>query len=540
MAFEMSQIPPRSVSRQPITLAALLVILVVGCWLRIQRSSEIAYWFDEGFCVKMAEFSIPEIWTRVGWDTRPPLYFLMLKTWGAAFGTSPVTLRMLSCVCGLLCIVGTYLFVCEAYARRPLHATDRNPRGAALLAAAMVALSPLHVEWSLQVNVYSLGTALTAFSSWLLLRALRRNNRVRDWAQFTGTAALLLYTHPYGIFTVTAQVLFAAGYVFCIRRRDGAHSAKWTPMLVSAFGIQFLWQFWLPSFLAQRARVSGEFWSSSLTIDQVGRIFYQLVTNYRSPAAPPDIGLWLAQGLFIGLLLLLLGRRAADAYLALGVIVPLTVALVYSALVRNVVIPQYLLFAHLLLLVATAVLVWRLPRWWLRLPVAGVILVGIGVQSGRHYEVREQFAAHPGLPAVLERWQELQNHGEPLIVSNPMIYIPATPYVANRERIFAYGSNSQYPFYHGTTVMNEDEYLSRTDIENSDYRWIWTLDVQRWFNGDWQVRLPPDWRLVSESQYQEWYCELVLRLYQRDPDVPPLIDGKTTGVALRTPSEVQP
>src|SRR5204862_4854415 len=103
----------------------LLLILAMGAFWRTRWLSEISYWFDESFSLRMAQFPVDEILTRSAQDTLPPGFYLILKLWGLTVGTSPVVSRTLSIACGLATIVGTYLFVREAY--RPAQADAAPP-----------------------------------------------------------------------------------------------------------------------------------------------------------------------------------------------------------------------------------------------------------------------------------------------------------------------------------------------------------------------------------------------------------------------------
>src|SRR5258708_1873570 len=93
-------------------LAALLAAAAV---LRTNQLGAISFWFDESMSWKYTTFSIEEIVERLAGDVHPPLYFLLLKGWTAMWGESAVALRSMSVLCGVLTVLGSYLFVREAY-----------------------------------------------------------------------------------------------------------------------------------------------------------------------------------------------------------------------------------------------------------------------------------------------------------------------------------------------------------------------------------------------------------------------------------------
>jgi uncharacterized membrane protein len=185
----------------------LVVVLLVGLGLRYYSLAARSFWFDEAFSWRLTEFPLSEIVQRVGNDNHPPLYFLLLKTWAVLFGVSEWSLRGLSVLLGEVTIIGTYLFTWEAF-RRSDQTTEQTALRYrfALFAAAAVALSILQIRWSWEVRMYTLGTALAAFSSWALFRALHaRPSTLRRWLLFGLLDLLFVYTHYYALFSIALK-----------------------------------------------------------------------------------------------------------------------------------------------------------------------------------------------------------------------------------------------------------------------------------------------------------------------------------------------
>lgn len=295
-------------------------VLVLGLLPRLQQLGAISVWFDEAFSRKMTTFGFVEIWDRTARDVHPPLYYWLLKVWTLSFGDSPVALRSMSVLFGLLTILGTFLLVREAgrgwKQRSPGIASQAD--AAALLAAAFVALSPFQIAWSLQARMYSLGTALAVLSSWLLLRALRPGPpRLADWVGYVLLAVALSYTHIFGIFTIAAQAMFALAAAL---RRGWSISGtgRWQTLgavLLTFFAIELCWLPWAGEFLAQRDRVAAGYWIPPFRWERVLEVAYQFfaVSEHDAPVSP--VLAWTAAG-FCGLLtvgLLLFGRSGLDA-----------------------------------------------------------------------------------------------------------------------------------------------------------------------------------------------------------------------------------
>src|SRR3954452_14438697 len=169
----------RSVARQPAFW--LGIILAAGLVMRLDRLGDRSFWFDESFTWKMLTFPWREMIARVARDNHGPVYFLLAKLWAGAFGDTPWSLRFLRVLMGELAILGMYLLMREAFRdgrpegeERPGAGGTDRAAGIGLLTAALLATSVSQIRWACEVRMYSLGTALAAFSGWLLLRALCR------------------------------------------------------------------------------------------------------------------------------------------------------------------------------------------------------------------------------------------------------------------------------------------------------------------------------------------------------------------------------
>lgn len=511
-------------NRWYISICPLIVILLVGLFFRLHCITEIAYWFDESFCLKMAEFSIPQIWARTALDTHPPLFFYVLKSWGLLFGTSVFASRLLCVTSGLLTIIGTYLFVYEAYRLNDTRASSENNIAylSALVAAAFVALSPIHIAWSLQVRMYTQGAALTAISSWLLIRALRHeSHQKRNWIFFTISAIALAYTHHFGLFILVAQYCFALGYRWFQTPIDKNRNRfrQLQPVLLSATFLMLAWSPLLLRFLNQSQQVHNDFWSKPFDLEYVGRVFYQFIAPPRWSSASVAVGLGIAQATFLALILLLLGRRPTDIYLFMAVFLSFLLTTIYSITSRNIFISRYFLFAHLLLLVAAAVLVCRIPSKKLRIS-ASILATGLlfcfCLQS---YMLRSGISKkYSGMPAAMAYFDKHRKPSEKLIVCNPMLFTSAIAYTQNREGLFTHLDETGYPYYYGSAVMRDQDYISEERIKHSDSKWIWTLDANRWMGKSWSVPMPAGWKQIGEVRFQEYYCELVFRLYENETE----------------------
>ncbi len=142
-------------------------------------------------------------------ESTPPLYYLVAWLWSRPFGTSEVGLRSLSALAGTVSIAVVYLGAVAL----PL------PRRAGLIAAAIVAVSPVLIWFSQDARAYALAFLLAALSFLFFARA-RRSGAGRDLAWWAVFSALAIATHYFAGFAVApeaALLLLGAGG----RRRAG-------------------------------------------------------------------------------------------------------------------------------------------------------------------------------------------------------------------------------------------------------------------------------------------------------------------------------
>lgn len=508
--------------RKYLTVLILLSILFVALLLRTQHLTEVTYVFDESFSLKMAEFSFVELWQHVSQDTHPPLSFILLKFWGMLFGTSMFATRMFGVSFGVFTILGVYLFVIEAYsANDESNIENANTITiAALLAATFVTLSPIHISWSLIARMYSLGTALTAFSSWFLMRALHQKSAgKKDWVLFTICAVALAYTHHFCLFILAGQYCFAVGYLWfhTSTKESKSRFLKLKPVLISALVCFWFWQPVLLSFLDQSQRMETIFLTTPLQFKEVGYNFHRLFVSQQGSPHAMIIGLIIAQAVFLGLIILLLGRRPADSFIFLSTAITFIMAIIYSLTSRNIFRARYFMFTQILLFVAAAILICRIPNKIIRSITIVVAVSGMVLCSLWNYQLRKINSEFPGMQAALTRFDTISKASEPLIVCNPLFYTTAITCTKNRNRVYTYTRDSglEYPFYQGSSVMLEKDYINTKMIDQTNSRWIWTLDESRWIKTN--VPVSPEWKLTAETHFPDFYCDLVLRLYERKP-----------------------
>lgn len=203
----------------------------------------------------------------------PPLYFWMARGWMHLSGSSITASRLLPALLSLLSLPLMYGLAIELFRvgqhnssashsdtlsaempeRMPQEMAAPSQRQIsrvwqqriALMAVALLALSPFDILFAQTARQYSLLTVTLIGSSWLLLRAIRLNHW-REWALFSGVAALGFYTHPFFALTLIGQGVFVLLlWLFSKPRFSGTALRLPLSFLAAAIGALVLYSPWI-------------------------------------------------------------------------------------------------------------------------------------------------------------------------------------------------------------------------------------------------------------------------------------------------------
>jgi 4-amino-4-deoxy-L-arabinose transferase-like glycosyltransferase len=235
---------------------ALLAILLLAACLRFYRLGAQSFWNDEGNSARIAERTARLIVEGAASDIHPPGYYLLLHAWRALCGQSEFALRALSAFAGVLAVAFTYLL-----ARRLFGATT------GLLAAFLASLSPFAIYYSQEARMYALLAALSAASTYLLLRAFAQWQIANPKSQIRNLQSLFAYvlTSAAGLYTqyAFAFVLLVHNAVFALWwlavARRGTQRWRWLSAWAGAQAvIVVLYLPWLPVALRATGWPSAE------------------------------------------------------------------------------------------------------------------------------------------------------------------------------------------------------------------------------------------------------------------------------------------
>ena len=199
----------------------LVVLLTIGIFFRFANLDQKVYWIDEaGTSRYISGYTEPEVDRDIfdgqlidvgnlqkyqypdeqktaadvidnlaqGNPEHPPLYFLALRIWLKFFGNSVAAIRSFSAVISLLTFPCIYWLCQELFQSRWVSWT----------AVALTAISPVHIIYAQEARQYSLWIVTILLSSAILLRAIRKQNKI-NWLLYGVTVSLGLYTHLFFI-----------------------------------------------------------------------------------------------------------------------------------------------------------------------------------------------------------------------------------------------------------------------------------------------------------------------------------------------------
>lgn len=517
-------VPPSTGKPSWLRAASVLLLLaatvLVALGVRLVEFETVNYWFDETFSLRMAEFPLPEMITRCTKDTHPPLFFLELKGWTSLFGNAEWPARMLSNLWSLAAVAVGFGLAYAAVRQddASLH-THCKAIFAGTVAGLCLALSPIQISWAQQVRMYASLSCLAILSTWLLWRAVQQHGSLARWLIFGLVELAGLYTHVTFLFIFAGHILAGLAVVFQ-QRGDRAHVKSLLARAVpTMFVVGLLAVPWILVVRGQHSQVHDDFWVKPLDVELLGQAFVDSFTVRRGESPDSEIGLWIAQGLLVVLLVLAAGKRPSDLILSITTVSPFLLLIVVSLMDVNIVNGRYFIAGQALACVALGIVVTRLPFWVLRIPLAAGLLLALGLFARDHLEWRSEVADRDGLPNLLATWHEHRADGEPLIFSNPMFYTTARIDNGGSDGLKIFRSDdTYYPFFVGTAITSPEEYITPPELAAERWQTIWVCDYGNRTRYLQPVILGETWKLITESAFKDYSGTFYLRRYDRVPE----------------------
>jgi uncharacterized membrane protein len=232
----------------------LLMLLVIGIFLRFLNLTHLVYWHDEVFTSMRItghtsqqlaetffvgqevepqalqtvqqftpEVNLAQVIERMGIEDaqHPPLYYVTLRFWVQLLGNTIAVIRSWSALIGVLTLLCLY-WLCRELFPSPI---------TTVVAIGLLAVSPVHVLFAQEAREFSLWTATILLSSAALLRALRVRSRF-SWGIYAGTVAIGLYT-----FLFSGLVMLGHGAYVLLHERLRWTRTVFAYLIASLIGI---------------------------------------------------------------------------------------------------------------------------------------------------------------------------------------------------------------------------------------------------------------------------------------------------------------
>jgi hypothetical protein len=457
----MSAPPRRSLGT---TAAALAAGILAAFALRAWRVGLPALTSDEAFSWRLTRHPLGDMLARAALDVHPPLYYVLLDGWLALLGDAPAALRGLSVVAGVLVVPLAFLLVAEA---RRLDGQGHG-RGAALLAAALVALHATQVMQSRNARMYALGAALGAAGAWVLLRAHRATARRGAWWALWGlVAAAAAGTHYYLALTVAAQGAWAIAAT-----RDGRTRAR--EVLLGAGVAALAFAPWVPALWRQVRQVHGEYWIPPTSASTLAGGLARWGTGADAGRLAPLVAL-----LVVAALVLAARTGRAGRFLAVQAAAPWALGLLISAASgRPIVLDRYMVFAQVFLVGAWAVAIAAIPSRPLRVGAAAAACLLLALITAR--TLRDVPSDPPALAGAARALKRNVAEGDLVVVESPRV-LNKLRYYAGRVDAGDIDVRSRHPeriplspYVSHVVSLRPQETIAADALFSSGARAVWT------------------------------------------------------------------
>lgn len=188
------------------SLLILILIILVGSFLRIRALNTQSIWVDEMFGT-LKEYpdipganSVSEILTRTKYsDLHPPFYYIFMFFWVKIFGLSEVALRLPSFFFWLAAVfmvykIGKTLFDDEI----------------ALLSCLIFSLQPFSIYYSIEARMYSLMFFLSALATYFFIKVIinEKNRNTVDWILYAVFSFIGMSTHYFFFLIILSHFIY--------------------------------------------------------------------------------------------------------------------------------------------------------------------------------------------------------------------------------------------------------------------------------------------------------------------------------------------
>jgi mannosyltransferase len=448
--------------------AGILILAAGALALRLHDIGNPSLWLDEGYTLLFSGMPLQKLLVVGGAHEHPPLYYVIVHALRRIHENYLIP-RYVSAVCGALSLVALYALGARVHSRT-----------AGFVAAALLAIAPLHVWFSRDGRDYELAGLVVLVSYYCLFTAMDRPRPV-NWAAYTAATALCLYTEYTTVFALAAQLLL----LFRARERGLVK-----PLLLSWAAVVVLFLPWAGVVAGDAVSIAGNYWIPAPNTHEIAMTILEFLGLATSCSAQPCNGTEAGVPFLAGHEEILAGL-AVLAALAVGALAALRRHLVVGVLIA------WLVGGLGLLLLVSVVQSLFLDRVVLDDSFPLYLLLGIGVAGLR----RRQWSGLASAAITVAIAAASVASLRPVYASN----LNPDWKMAMRDLSAAYRPGQGAVFYPGALRSLDAAYLPSGWRATRD-RPLWSrvyVDVP-----GWQKRYPP---LVNPTLQQRQAVETELR-----------------------------
>jgi len=349
----------------------LLLIVALAAALRLHDLTRTSLWLDEGFSTAISSVMGTSFLRGILSDVHPPLYYILLHLWMALFGDGEWALRALSVAFGVLTVP-------VLFRTGQLIGGDRL----GLVAAALLAASPLHIQYSTEIRMYALLVLCASGSIWGATRiALAPGDRravLAGSVAYGVSAGCAMFTHAAGVFLLPAcSTLILAGWLF-----GGRPMSAVRPVVITHLVIGALLAALLPLLFTLRRNFVSTGWLAPPSLRSASEVFVALLGQRLADIHPLAA---IAGAAVVGVAALAgawAWRRdpVRIAFIGAVLVLPFALTIAVSHVFQPVFILRVHVWAVLPLSIIAAAGILAAPRLWPRAALAS--LVGLALSAG--------------------------------------------------------------------------------------------------------------------------------------------------------------
>lgn len=489
------------------TLAFAIIITLASTVFVLTHLGTPSFWHDEAFSGLLIRYSWDEMFTRIGADVHPPLYYVILRGWADVWNGGAYALRAFSYAFGLLTAGAMYGLIMAIYKRRDI----------AVLSVALFLTNSFVIQYLMEARMYTLGCFFLTLAGWLLIEAIERAGGpasvgcVARWLGFGVLAGLALLTHYYaGIFVIA---LGAYGVARMLREGFTTRGKRIAQgLLLSGVTATLLFLPWFRTFVFQVTQVTEGYWLTPVTWWSVPATLFKMMTGMdgRPELWWGQVGMVLVVALIAWSLWMSVRRASPLAHgdatasaraliLPIVVIVPFILSILLS-LKTSIYFYRYFIYALPFLLPAIIAGFASLNARALRTGSIMLLLAGSAVLFPLRWQALD-ITHKPGMRAVTTSLDARIAPNDRVIVGSSFALFTYRFHKTNTAQELLYSPNP-LSHYSGTALLADGDTIASLDSVPSGAH-VWSVDTSGF--GNFQLPAPASWTLLSELRAPDMY-----------------------------------